>query len=135
MNRSKHIDEYKQAGLDWRHDDQRFWQLTRLFLPLSFGAMVLPYLEVAPPMWFCVTAGMMLMAFWYSSFWLYKRRIKIRFERIHQLEQMLGFNYHLNYHKKVEGSLFKFRSLYTVMLIVYVALWVIVFIFKCCCNG
>ena len=123
VNRQERIEEYKEAGLDWRHDDQGFWRLTRLFLPLSFGALVLPYFEPLVPIWFCAIAGITLMSFWYVFFWQYAQRHRIRFKRMYQIEEMLGFNYHLKYHTTIGKNPLKFRLLYALLLIGYIVLW------------
>lgn len=125
QERQERIEEYKEIGLDWRHDDQGFWRLTRLFLPLSFGALALPYLESPPPISFCAIAGMTLMSFWYMSFWLYAQRFRMRFNRMQQIEGILGFNYHLKYHAEMDKNPFKFRWLYTVLFIGYIVAWLI----------
>lgn len=132
VNRQERIEEYKEAGLDWRHDDQGFWRLTRLFLPLSFGALVLPYFEPLVPIWFFAIAGITLMSFWYMFFWHYAKRVRIRFKRMHQIEGMLGFNYHLKYAAEMNKNPFKFRLLYTVLFIGYIVLWAIVLTINYC---
>ena len=128
QKRRERIEEYKEVGLDWRHDDQRFWQLTRLFLTLSFVVWTLPFVESKTPIWLCATAGMTLISFWYVSFRLYAHRFSIRFKRIQQIEGMLGFNYHLKYHEEMDKKRFKFNELYTVLWIAYMGLGVIVLI-------
>ena len=127
VNRQERIEEYKEVGLDWRHDDQGLWRLTRLFLPLSFGALVLPYLNPKLSiMLFCAITGITLVLFWYVSFLLYAQRFRIRFQRMQQIEQMLGFNYHLKYNAEMNKNSFKFKLLYTVLCIVYIVVWAIV---------
>ena len=45
----KHIlEEYRELGLCWRHDDEWFSKLTAVLLPLSIAALALPYLNRSP---------------------------------------------------------------------------------------
>ena len=42
------LEEYKELGLCWRHDDEVFGRLTAILLPLA-SALTLPYLKTGTP--------------------------------------------------------------------------------------
>ena len=43
------MDEYREQGFCWRHDDEMLSRLTAVLLPLSIAALTLPYLKHGPP--------------------------------------------------------------------------------------
>lgn len=113
------LEEYKELGLCWRHDDQIRSKLTAVLLPLSIAALTLSYLEHGPPKLLSVCGGLMLMTFWYTAFCLYMRRFRIRFARIHYLEWILDFDSHLKYQAEIETSKWKFQRLYLTIFFLY----------------
>ena len=91
------LEEYKEQGLCWRHDDEWFSKLTAVLLPLSIGALTLPYLKVGVPKLLAVIGGLMLMAFWFFSSCVCTAKLRVRFLRIHDIERILGLDSHLRY--------------------------------------
>ena len=123
------LEEYRELGLCWRHDDEVFSKLTAVLLPLSIAALTLPYYsKVEMPKLLAAAGGLMLMAFWFFSSESYKGRFEIRFTRIYQIEDILGLDSHLRYHKESTKSVWKDRPLRCCMLIVYL---VIAFLVTC----
>ena len=92
------LEEYKELGLCWRHDDEWFSKLTAVLLPLSIAALTLPYLKDGIPKLLAVAGGLMLIAFWFFSSCICTAKHSVRFSRIHDIERILGLNAHLSYH-------------------------------------
>ena len=113
------LEEYKELGLCWRHDDQLRSKLTSILLPLSIAALTIPYLKPGPPKLLCACGGLMLMMFWFVSSCLYMRRFNIRFSRIQEIERTLGFDSHLRYHREIDKSRWKFRNLHLIIFLLY----------------
>ena len=84
------LEEYKELGLCWRHDDDVFAKLTAVLLPLSIAALTLPYLKPGAPKLLCVAGGLMLMVHWFFSSKRNEDRSCIRFSRIHEIEGIWG---------------------------------------------
>ena len=93
------LEEYRELGLCWRHDDELLSKLTAVLLPLSVAALTLPYLKNGTPKFFAVVGGLMLMAYWFITACLCMRRIDIWFSRIRQIERLLGLYSHLSYYR------------------------------------
>ena len=91
------LEEYKELGLCWRHDDEWFSKLTAVLLPLSIAALTLPYFKDGVPKLLAVGGGLMLMAFWFFSSCICTAKLRVRFLRIHEIERILGFDSHLRY--------------------------------------
>ena len=91
------LEEYKELGLCWRHDDEWFSKLTAVLLPLSIAALTLPYLKDGIPKLLAVVGGLMLMAFWFFSSCICTAKLRVRFSRIHDIERILGLDSHLRY--------------------------------------
>ena len=122
-NQNSHLlEEYKELGLCWRHDDEAFSKLTAVLLPLSIGALTLPYLKTGVPKLLAASGGLMLMAFWAFLSELLARRLKIRFSRIHELERILEFDSHLRYHTKIDKRVWKAQLLRRWVFIVYIVI-------------
>ena len=122
-NQNSHLlEEYKELGLCWRHDDEAFSKLTAVLLPLSIGALTLPYLKTGAPKLLAASGGLMLMAFWAFLSELLARRLKIRFSRIHELERILEFDSHLRYHTKIDKRVWKAQLLRRWVFIVYIVI-------------
>ena len=91
------LEEYREQGLCWRHDDEWFSKLTAVLLPLSIAALTLPYLKDGVPKLLAVVGGLMLMAFWFFSSCICTAKHSVRFLRIHDIERILGLDSHLRY--------------------------------------
>ena len=91
------LEEYREQGLCWRHDDEWFSKLTAVLLPLSIAALTLPYLKDGVPKLLAVVGGLMLMAFWFFSSCICTAKLRVRFSRIHDIERILGLDSHLRY--------------------------------------
>ena len=113
------LEEYREQGLCWRHDDEMFSKLTNILLPLSIGALTLPYLKVGAPKLLAVTGGVMLMTFWFFSSLSYENRFDIRWSRIHEIERILGLDSHLRIDRKRAKTILKGQDLRCWMFIVY----------------
>lgn len=113
------LEEYRELGLCWRHDDEWISKWTAVLLPLSIAALTLPYLKVDVPKLLAVTGGLTLITYWYLSSLISKRRFEIRFSRIHQIEEILGLDSHLRYRRKSEKSILKHQRLRFGMFLVY----------------
>ena len=116
------LEEYKELGLCWRHDDDWIAKLTAVLLPLSIAALTLPYLKGGVPKLLGVVGGLSLMAFWFFSTQICKRRFEIRFSRIREIERILGFDSHLRYHRESANRKLKHQRLRRCMFIVYIVL-------------
>ncbi len=111
--------EYTELGLCWRHDDDWIAKLTAVLLPLSIAALTLPYLKEETPTLLAVVGGISLMAFWYFSTLISKRRFEIRFSRIYEIERILGLDSHLRYSRESEKKNLKHQRLRCWMFIGY----------------
>ena len=116
------FEEYKELGVCWRHDDDWIAKLTAVLLPLSIAALTLPHLKEGPPNLLCAVGGSMLMAFWYFSSEICKRRFEIRFSRIHEIERVLGLDSHLRYHRESAQKLLKHQRLRRWMFVGYIVI-------------
>ena len=119
VNEKYLLEEYRDQGLCWRHDDDVFAKLTAVLLPLSIAALTLPYFKDGVPKLLAASGGLTLMAFWILSSKLYSRRLKIRFSRIHEIERILGFDSHLRYDRKTNPKVWKAQLLRYCMFGVY----------------
>ena len=116
------LEEYRELGLCWRHDDEWISKWTAVLLPLSIAALTLPYLNDDAPKLLAVAGGLTLIAYWYLSSLISKRRFEIRFSRIHQIEEILGFDSHLRYHRKIANSRMKHQRLRCGMFVGYMVI-------------
>ena len=116
------LEEYRELGLCWRHDDEWISKWTAVLLPLSIAALTLPYLKDGAPKLLAVTGGLTLIIYWYVSSLISKRRFEIRFSRIHQIEEILGFDSHSRYRRKSRESLLKHQRLRGVMFFLYLVI-------------
>ena len=116
------LEEYKELGLCWRHDDEVFAKLTAVLLPLSIAALTLPYLKPGAPKLLCVVGGSMLMVHWFFSSKRNEDRSGIRFSRIREIEQILGFDSHLRIHRKRDKSVLKGQRLRSWMFGLYLVI-------------
>ena len=113
------LEEYRELGLCWRHDDEMFSKLTNVLFPLSIGALTLPYLKDGVPKLLAAVGGLTLMTFWFLSYLIHKRRFEIRFTRIHEIEWILGLDSHLKYERKSIKNKLKDQPLRYCVFIVY----------------
>lgn len=113
------LEEYKELGLCWRHDDDWISKLSAVLLPLSIAALTLPYLRADIPKMLAVFGGLTLVMFWFLSSQTCKNRFEIRFSRIYQIEEILGFDSHLRYARERPKSAFKDQRLRLRLFIVY----------------
>lgn len=118
------IEEYRELGLCWRHDDNWIAKLTAVLLPLSIAALTLPHLNEGAPILLCAVGGSTLMAFWFLSSRICKRRFEVRFSRIREIERMVGLDSHLRYynHSQNPKIIFKHQRLRWWMFIGYFAI-------------
>ena len=119
VNEKYLLEEYRDQGLCWRHDDDVFAKLTAVLLPLSIAALTLPYLSAETPKMLAASGGLMLMTFWYLSSESYEHRFRIRWRRIHEIEEILGLDSHLRIHKERSESLLKGQRIRRCMFWLY----------------
>ena len=121
------LEEYREQGLCWRHDDEMFSRLTAVLLPLSIAALTLPYLKNGGvPKLLVASGGLMLMAFWFFSSESYEDRLNIRWSRIHQIEALLGLDSHLRMDRERAKSVLKGRPLRWYVFIAYTVIALLV---------
>ena len=126
-NENSHLlEEYKELGLCWRHDDEMFSKLTAVLLPLSIAALTLPYLKAGAPKLLAAVGGLMLMTFWFLSYLIYKSRFEIRFCRIYEIERLGGFDSHLRYHRESTKNILKDQRLRSWMFGLYLVIALLV---------
>ena len=122
-NENSHLlEEYKELGLCWRHDNVLFSKLTAVLLPLSIAALILPYSNAGAHKLPCVVGGLMLMTFWFLSSRSYENKSYIRWSRIHEIERILGFDSHLRYHRESTKNILKDRRLRSWMFGLYLVI-------------
>ena len=126
VNEKYLLEEYRDQGFCWRNDDQAFFKLTAVLLPLSIAALTLPYLRTGSPKLLAAAGGLLLMGYWILSSELHTRRLKIRFSRIQEIEWILGLDSHLKYHRETDEKVWKSQILRRCMFVAYliVALFV-----------
>ncbi len=117
------LEEYKELGHCWRHDDRISSIFPSILLPLAFAALTLPYLrENEVPKWLCSLGGMTLITFWFCTYHLYRRRAKVGFARIYKLEEILDFNSHLSYDRELGDKQWNFKTLYLITFVSYLVI-------------
>lgn len=118
------LEEYKELGNCWRHDDNWIAKLTAVLLPLSVAALTLPHLKGESLKLLCAVGGLTLMAFWFVSSRICKRRFEVRFSRIREIERIVGLESHLRYHNHSQNTniIFKHQRLRCWMFIGYFAI-------------
>ena len=122
-NENPHLlEEYKELGLSWRHDSESFSKLTAVLLPLSIAALTLPYLKAGAPKLLATIGGLMLMTFWFFSSLTYENRSYIRWSRMHEIEQILGFDSHLRIKRERVKSVLKVQGLRCWMFRLYLVI-------------
>ena len=94
------LEEYRELGLCWKHDDELLSKLTAVLLPLSVAALTLPYLKNGTPKLFAAVGGLVLMTYWFITACLCTRRIDVWFSRMRKIERILGLHSHRSYYGK-----------------------------------
>ena len=120
------LEEYKELGLCWRHDDDWISKLGAVLLPLSIAALTLPFLRAEIPKLLAVAGEVTLMTFWFVSSHICKRRFEIRFSRIREIERTLGFDSNLRYHRESANRILKHQRLRWCIFIVYLVIAILV---------
>ena len=114
------LEEYREQGGCWRHDDEMLSRLTAVLLPLSIAALTLPYLKHGVPKLLAAIGGIMLMTFWFLRVLSYEERLRLRWSRIHEIERLLGLDSHLRIDKGRAKSVWKGHRIRCGMFIVYI---------------
>ena len=132
LDHSLLLEEYKELGLCGRHESEALSNLEKVLLPLSFSALIIPYLKTgffnfnAGVLHFlAATGGFLLMAFWFVSYCIFLDKQKIRYSRIYEIERILGYDSHLRYIRERKGALKALRVRY-VLLIIYTVISAVV---------
>ena len=114
------LEEYKELGLCWRHDDRINSIFSSILLPLAFAALTLPFLHSDKvPKWPCALVGIIIITFWFCTYHFYRRRSSVRFSRIWQLEEILDFDSHLRYERELGNLKWSFKTLYLITFVFY----------------
>ena len=94
------LESYKEQTVSWRHHDQLFQRFTSIILPVSFTALVVPFVKDGVPKSLPIVGGVMLMLFWlfYSEIAAIKTRV--HFELIHEIERRLEMYGHKDWAEK-----------------------------------
>ena len=114
------LEEYREQGICWRHDDEMLSKLTAVLLPLSIAALTLPYLRYGTPKLLAALGGIMLMIFWFLRVLSYEERLHLRWSRIHEIERLLGLDSHLRLHRGRAKSVWKGHRIRCSMFIGYI---------------
>ena len=118
-----YLEEYKEQGLCWRHDDRINSIFSSILLPLAFAALTLPFLHSDKvPKWPCAVVGTIIITFWFCTYHIYRRRSRVRFSRIWQLEEILELDSHLRYERELGDAKWNFKSLYLITFVFYLVL-------------
>ena len=94
------LESYKEQTVSWRHHDQLFQRFTNIILPVSFTALVVPYVKEGVPKLLPIVGGMILMLFWIAYSEIADIKARICFEIIHEIEKRLGMYGHQDWDKK-----------------------------------
>ena len=114
------LEEYREQGFCWRHDDEMLSKLTAVLLPLSIAALTLPYLKHGAPKLLAAIGGIMLMTFWFLRVLSYEDRLNLRWSRIHEIERLLALDSHLRIDRGRAKSLWKGHRIRCGMFIGYI---------------
>ena len=81
------IESYKEQTAAWRHEDNLFYRLTSIILPVSIAALVVPYVEDKVPDLLATIGGLTLMTFWTISCQIADIKSNIRLSIINKIEK------------------------------------------------
>lgn len=81
------IESYKEQTAAWRHEDNLFYRLTSIVLPLSIAALAVPYIEDRVPDLLATIGGLILMIFWAISCQIADIKSNIRLSIINKIEK------------------------------------------------
>ena len=81
------IESYKEQTAAWRHEDNLFYRLTSIVLPLSIAALAVPYIEDRVPNLLATIGGLTLMTFWAISCQIADIKSNIRLSIINKIEK------------------------------------------------
>ena len=81
------IESYKEQTAAWRHEDNLFYRLTSIVLPLSIAALAVPYIEDRVSDLLATIGGLTLMTFWALSCQIADIKSNIRLSIINKIEK------------------------------------------------
>ena len=117
------LESYKEQTVSWRHHDQLFQRFTSIILPVSFTALVVPYVKGDVPKLLPIGGGIMLMLFWIFYSEIADIKARICFEIIHEIEKRLEMYGHNDWGKKRKErwtGILKTRYLHLVIFGIYI---------------
>ena len=94
------LESYKEQTAAWRHHDQLFQRFTSIILPVSFTALVVPYVKEDVPKLLPIAGGIMLMLFWIVYSEIADIKARTCFEIIHKIEKKLEMYGHKDWAEK-----------------------------------
>ena len=117
------VEEYKELGHSWRHDDTTTSKFTAILLPVCFAGLIAPHLKNTPPkldlVIFSYLGGAILMMFWFLFSRIQQHKLLIRFSRMYELERTLGFDSHLRFVRERSNTRGKSESLKLWITVIY----------------
>ena len=81
------IESYKEQTAAWRHEDNLFYRLTSIVLPLSIAALAVPYIEDQVPDLLATIGGLTLMTYWAIQCQIADIKSNIRLSIINKIEK------------------------------------------------
>ena len=119
--------EYSELGNTWRHDDQTAAQLTATLFPLAIGAVILPFVYHELARLPVALGSVLMMAFWLLYYLRIEARIHLRFQRMKELERMLGFEHHTRFDTPgLDTRVPSIKWLRVATFFFYCAMWVLI---------
>ena len=80
------IESYKEQTAAWRHENNLLYRFTTITLPVSIGALGVPYVQKGVPDLLAVLGGLTLMTFWAFSCQIMQIKSNLRFSVINEIE-------------------------------------------------
>ena len=115
------LESYKEQTVSWKHHDQLFQRFTSIILPVSFTALVVPYVKEGVSK-LPIAGGIVLMLSWIVYSEIADIKARICFEIIHEIEKKLGMYGHRNWDKKRKERWTRWlgtRRLHLVIFVIY----------------
>ena len=98
------IESYKEQTAAWRHEDNLFYRLTSIILPVSIAALVVPYVEDKVPDLLATIGGLTLMTFWAISCQIADIKSNIRLSMINKIERCWDVPSHKDFEKRRDDT-------------------------------
>lgn len=118
------LESYKEQTVSWKHHDQLFQRFTSITLPVSFTALVVPYVKAGVPKSLPIAGGIMLMLCWIIYSEIADIKATICFKIIHEIERRLDIYGHKDWAKKRKERWtwwLNIHYLHRVIFVIYIA--------------